>query len=148
MWSAFQLVLRPWHMVEMPVALAKDPRQALGLLPQLVTLCEKALWTGKEAELKVSRKRRSSNSVVQGQGKSSRAGTESPEGGPSKMLPPGPPPDLPPYGHEWWPWRVLGRQADYCHHNRAFWNNGAAALVGTSPPLVCWWHLRDAPWYA
>ena len=30
-------------MVEMPVALAKDPRQALGLLPQLVTLCEKAL---------------------------------------------------------------------------------------------------------
>ena len=54
----------------------------------------------------------------------------------------------PPYEHEWWPWRVLGRQADYCHHNHAFWNNGAAALVGTSLLLVCWWHFQDAPWYA
>lgn len=37
--------------------------------------------------------------------------------------------------------------ANYCHHNQAFWNNRAVALVEISPPLVCWYFL-DVPWYA
>ena len=39
---------------------------------------------------------------------------------------------LPFYGHEWWLWRVLGHQANYCYYNHASWNNGAVVLMGTS----------------
>lgn len=36
------------------------------------------------------------------------------------------------YGREWWLWRVLGHQANYCYYNHASWNNGAVVLMGTS----------------